>query len=233
MRLHLAGGDVSLFPDAIEGADEAFATLRRDIPWKAREINIAGRRIMQPRLTSWHADEGASYTYSGRTHHPKPWTPMLLRLRAVVEQVAGTPFNSVLLNLYPNERASIGYHSDDEPELGDRPVIASISLGAEREFRFKPKGGGGAVPVRLTHGSVLIMRGDTQRNWMHGIEKSKSPCGERINLTFRLTAQGIETRSAIDSEAGVARQGESPVAESDAPNLPGQAEGTSKERIGE
>jgi alkylated DNA repair dioxygenase AlkB len=139
-----------------------------------------------------------SYTYSGRTHHPRPWTETLLGLKRDVERIAGAAFNSVLLNLYPDARASIGFHSDDEPELGERPMIASLSLGAEREFRFRPKHGCGRLTkVVLTHGSVLVMRGETQRNWMHGIEKSREPCGERINLTFRLThAIAAAARSA-------------------------------------
>jgi alkylated DNA repair dioxygenase AlkB len=159
---------------------------------------------VQPRLTSWHADEGVSYTYSGRTHHPKPWTETLLGLKRDVERIAGAAFNSVLLNLYPDARASIGFHSDDEPELGDRPVIASLSLGADREFRFRPKRACGKLTkVVLMHGSVLVMRGDTQRNWMHGIEKSREPCGERINLTFRLTnAIAAGSRKGENAEGG-------------------------------
>jgi alkylated DNA repair dioxygenase AlkB len=189
VRISLPGAEVELFNDPPLGVDgyAAFSELCQTIPWKARELSIAGRRVMQPRLTSWHADDGVTYTYSGRTHHPQPWTPLLTTLRVAVEGLSGAKFNSVLLNLYSDERSSIGYHSDDEPELGERPVIASLSLGAEREFRFKSRRGEGLVKVPLTHGSVLIMRGDTQRNWVHGIEKSRRPCGKRINLTFRLT----------------------------------------------
>jgi alkylated DNA repair dioxygenase AlkB len=189
LRVDVPGGDVVLFQAPDLGIDPtiAFNRLRAAIPWKAREISIGGRSIMQPRLTSWHADAGVTYTYSGRTHHPAPWTPLLLRLKEAVEMVAGAGFNSVLLNLYPNERASIGWHSDDEPELGRQPVIASVSLGADREFRMRPYLGGKTVKIPLTHGSVLVMRGDTQSNWQHGIEKSRVPCGERINLTFRMT----------------------------------------------
>jgi alkylated DNA repair dioxygenase AlkB len=203
VRPQSGAGGLSNLPDVIRMADNilfyrhaslgvdpdaAFTELRDTIPWKAREIKIAGRCVMQPRLTSWHADEGVTYTYSGRTHNPKQWTPTLLAIRDSVERIAKARFNSVLLNRYPNERASIGYHSDDEPELGERPTIASVSLGAEREFRFRPKSFDSApLRVGLTHGSVLVMRGDTQKHWMHGIEKSRVPCGERINLTFRLT----------------------------------------------
>lgn len=199
-RVELPGADVVLFERCDLGVDlrEAFLSIRQETPWRRREISIAGRRIMQPRETSWHADPGVTYTYSGRTHFPQPWTPTLLILREAVERIANASFNSVLLNLYPDERASIGMHSDDEPELGPRPVIASVSLGAEREFRFRPKPGvpGRLTKVRLTDGSVLVMRGDTQANWQHGIEKSRVPCGERINLTFRRTAPALPTTTS-------------------------------------
>ena len=158
-----------------------------EVPWRSEEVVMWGRKLPQPRLTAWYGDPGASYTYSGLQLDPLPWTPLLLDIKARVENATGTLFNSVLLNHYRDHRDSIGFHSDDEPELGDRPVIASLSLGEERVLVLKHKRSKSAVPVRLrlASGSLLLMKGDTQRCWRHGILKESQPCGPRINLTFR------------------------------------------------
>jgi alkylated DNA repair dioxygenase AlkB len=134
-----------------------------------------------------YGDEGRRYSYSGVALIPLPWTPLLLSIRRRVEDVASWSFNSVLLNYYRDNNDSMGFHSDDEPELGPQPVIASLSLGATRTFVFKSKIDKAAKPVRvaLASGHLLIMKGDTQRNWQHGILKESRRCGARINLTFR------------------------------------------------
>jgi alkylated DNA repair dioxygenase AlkB len=158
-----------------------------EVPWRSEAVMMWGRRAPQPRLTAWYGDEGARYAYSGIELHPLAWTPLLIDIKTRVEQAVGSNFNSVLLNYYRDHHDSIGFHSDDEPELGERPVIASLSLGAERSFVLKHKGSKLVRPVhlRLASGSLLLMRGDTQRCWRHGISKESRPRGPRVNLTFR------------------------------------------------
>ena len=165
---------------------EVFARLLADTPWRAETVLVYGKRHPQPRLTAWYGD--ASYTYSGLRLEPLPWTPLLLELRAAVEAACGQRFNSVLLNLYRNERDSMGMHSDDEPELGPTPVIASLSFGATRTLVLRHKRDKQVLRLPLTDGSLLLMAGATQQNWVHGINKSTRPLGARINLTFRYIA---------------------------------------------
>ena len=168
-------------PDAIMNE------LINEVPWRAENIIVWGKTYVQPRLIAWYGDEGSGYTYSGIQLAPLPWSALLLDLKNRVEIVAGTAFNSVLLNYYRDNRDSMGFHSDDERELGDQPVIASLSLGEERTFIFKHKTMKNIKPVRmkLASGSLLLMKGETQRYWKHGIDKETRPCGSRVNLTFR------------------------------------------------
>lgn len=158
-----------------------------ETPWQQREITLWGKTRLQPRLTAWYGDSGKHYTYSGIRHAPLPWTKLLLELKTQVEHHSGEHFNSVLLNYYRNEHDSMGMHSDDEPELGPEPVIASLSLGEERTLCFKHKTRRDLqrYRLRLPSGSLLLMRGQTQAHWQHGIDKERKPCGPRINLTFR------------------------------------------------
>lgn len=166
------------------------ALLRRlidETPWRAEEITVWGKRHLQPRLTAWHGDPGSRYRYSGIDLEPLPWTETLLGIHRAVETTARSSFNSVLLNYYRDHRDSMGFHSDDEPELGREPVIASVSFGATRTLTFKHRRRKDIDPVRLPleSGSLLLMQGATQRNWKHGIAKQSRPCGPRVNLTFR------------------------------------------------
>jgi alkylated DNA repair dioxygenase AlkB len=158
-----------------------------EVPWRTETVSIWGKRLIQPRLIAWYGDAQCSYAYSGIELHPLPWTAILLDIKARIEGAVDSAFNSVLLNYYRNNHDSMGFHSDDEPELGDRPVIASLSLGEERTFVLKHKTLKALRPVRLrlASGSLLLMRGDTQRHWTHGIPKETRPCGPRVNLTFR------------------------------------------------
>jgi alkylated DNA repair dioxygenase AlkB len=158
-----------------------------EVPWRAEKIVLWGKTYPQPRLIAWYGDPGKNYTYSGITLSPLPWTQMLLNIKSRVEAVARTDFNSVLLNYYRDHWDSMGLHSDDEPELGARPILASVSLGEARTFILKHKRDKGLKPVRLklASGSLLLMKGDTQRYWKHGIDKETRPCGRRVNLTFR------------------------------------------------
>ena len=164
-----------------------FDQLIADVPWRQESILVWGKTYLQPRLVAWYGDDGRDYTYSGITLTPIPWTGLLLHIKARVETVTAASFNSVLLNYYRDNRDSMGFHSDDEPELGLRPVIASLSLGEERTLILKHKLNKLAKPVRLKleSGSLLLMKGETQKYWTHGIAKESRPCGPRINLTFR------------------------------------------------
>jgi alkylated DNA repair dioxygenase AlkB len=157
------------------------------IPWRAEDIVVGGKKYRQPRLMAWYGDRGRSYTYSRIRLEPLPWTDLLTSIRRQVEITAQSEFNSVLLNYYRDHRDSMGMHSDDEPELGSRPAIASVSLGHERTFILKHRTRKELerVTLPLESGSLLLMKGDTQRHWKHGIDKERRPCGPRINLTFR------------------------------------------------
>jgi alkylated DNA repair dioxygenase AlkB len=176
-----------LFPP--EEANYLFDALLHSIEWRHDEILIHGKKILQPRLTAWYGDAGTYYRYSGLPLTPNPWTDLLLRLKARVEKVTAWRYNSVLLNLYRDGKDSVGWHSDDESELGHEPVIASVSLGQTRTFQLKSKRRAGiATKMELTHGSLLLMRGATQRNYVHAVLKSSRVNGPRINLTFRTIA---------------------------------------------
>lgn len=188
LDLGLADGEARLWPAAF-GPEEAaclFDSLRAGIPWRQEEIVIFGQRRRVPRLVAWHGDAGAGYRYSGTDHHPEPWTPVLDRIRARVRELSGTEFNAVLLNLYRDGRDGMGWHADDEPELGRNPVIASVSLGAPRRFCLRHRRRRELkLDLVLPHGSLLVMTGPLQHHWVHALPKTRRPVGERINLTFR------------------------------------------------
>ncbi|MBK8252889.1 MAG: alpha-ketoglutarate-dependent dioxygenase AlkB [Polyangiaceae bacterium] len=176
-----------------EEANATFQALMTEVPFEQKEIVIAGKRILQPRLVAWIGDENAVYTYSGVTNKPLPWTAMLLRLRKRVEETCAQPFNSVLANLYRNGVDSMGLHSDKEKELGKNPVIASVSLGATRRFQLRYCGKNKPADNRdfeLSNGSLLVMRGTTQHYYRHGIPKQPAIFAPRINLTFRRILPG-------------------------------------------
>jgi alkylated DNA repair dioxygenase AlkB len=169
------------------GPDACLRRLIGDTPWRQDEVQVWGKIHRQPRLHAWYGDRGSGYRYSGLTLTPLPWTPLLNALKLQVEDLCGECFNSVLLNYYRNHRDGMGMHADDEPELGGEPAIASLSLGEERVLRFKHRRDNSMDPVKvpLPHGSLLLMKGATQANWHHGINKQSRPCGARVNLTFR------------------------------------------------
>ena len=168
--------------------DHFFAALLNTTAWGQNQLKLYGKTRLEPRLTAWHGEAGKRYSYSGLTREPLPWTPALLQIKARVEAAAQITFNSVLLNLYRDGRDSISWHQDNETELGQNPVIASVSLGATRRFQLRhklrkelPK-----VELDLPHGSLLLMSGPTQHYWQHQIPKTAKPVGARINLTFRV-----------------------------------------------
>jgi alkylated DNA repair dioxygenase AlkB len=167
-------------------ADAWLGRLVADLPWRQQSVRLFGRWIPEPRLTSWHGDPGASYRYSGRTNEPSPWLPVLQELRQEVEQAVGARFNSVLANRYRSGFDHMGWHSDDEPELGPEPLIASLSFGAPRRLQFRPRPKGPiALSLDLPPGSLLVMGGQTQRRYQHRVAKTAVAVPERINLTFR------------------------------------------------
>lgn len=171
--------------DVLDNAHELYQNLKTDIEWNQREIRMFGKTHLEPRLVAWYGDPAARYVYSGIENVPLSWTPDLIRIKSYVEKVAGTHFNSVLLNLYRDGNDSMGYHSDDEPELGRESVIASLSLGSDRKFNMRNKESGRLVSMNLPNNSLLIMKGKFQEEWRHAVPKTKKVVGERINLTFR------------------------------------------------
>jgi alkylated DNA repair dioxygenase AlkB len=167
------------------GLDNAqvFTELVAQTAWRAETVTVWGKRHLQPRLTAWHGE--ASYSYSGITLAPLPLTPLMQQIRQVVEVLCGHRFNSVLLNYYRDGRDSMGMHADNEAELGERPVIASLSFGATRTMIFKHKRTRALRKIKLTNGNLLIMSEETQKNWLHGIAKEAGTLDARLNLTFR------------------------------------------------
>lgn len=163
--------------------DEVLARLIADTTWRSETITVWGKQHPQPRLTAWHGE--AAYTYSGLRLEPSPFTSLQQEIRAAVEAVSGRRFNSVLLNYYRDGRDSMGMHSDDEPELGAEPAIASVSFGAARTFVLQHKVTKARLRLSLTDGSMLLMAGSLQQFWLHGINKVARPTGPRVNLTFR------------------------------------------------
>src|SRR5471032_1795538 len=162
---------------------DILAGLIAETGWRAEHITVYGKRHLQPRLTAWHGT--ARYRYSGMTLEPLPFTPLQLIIKQAVEQATGRRFNSVLLNYYRDERDSMGFHSDDEAELGPDPAIASVSFGASRTFILKHKHTPATLKLALGDGDLLLMAGSLQKYWRHGINKERTPHGSRLNLTFR------------------------------------------------
>ncbi len=155
--------------------------------WRQESVRIYGKEYQQPRLVSLYGDSGARYDYSGISLHPLPWTDLLREIKRRIEDCTDATFNAVFLNYYRDHHDSMGFHSDDEKELGKNPVIASLTFGATRNFLLKHMFQKELPPVRvpLEAGTVLLMKGETQHFWKHGINKQTTPCGPRVNLTFR------------------------------------------------
>ena len=188
LRLDLPDADVRLWRAAFRPAeaDALLVALRSQIDWQQEDILIFGERKRVPRLVAWHGEPGTAYTYSGTAHEPLPWTPELQRVRQRAEELTGYLYNSVLLNLYRDGRDGMGWHADDEPELGREPAIASVSFGASRRFKLRHRRSRSAAStVDLAHGDLLLMAGATQHHYVHAVPKTARPVGERVNLTFR------------------------------------------------
>lgn len=170
-----------LVPDE---ASALFEKLLEAVPWEVHRIRMFGREVASPRLSCWIGDRDASYRYSGTRFTPHPWPEALQPLRDRLQTELGACFNSVLANLYRDGRDAMGWHRDDEPELGDAPLIASLSLGASRRFVLKDDAGLRHV-FELSAGDLLLMAGDSQQRYRHALPRTARPVGPRINLTFR------------------------------------------------
>lgn len=189
-RIAVRDAEVVYHPAPNLGIDpgQLFTLLREQLPWEQHSIKIDGRQIAQPRLSSWHGVVVHKYASLAHLLVPHPWSPALNALRGRIEDIAGARFNSMLANLYRNGQDAIGWHADDEPELGPQPLIASLSLGAERRFDIRRRDDHSqVVRILLEHGSLLLMGGYMQRHWQHAMARTTKMVGERINLTFRLT----------------------------------------------
>ena len=173
-------------PEFIEPreADAFLQRLWKELEWCRKEITLFGRKVMQPRLIAWHGDPGSVYRYSGLLLRPQPWHPVLRVLKQRLEEFSGHPFNAVLANAYRDGRDSMGWHRDDEKELGHDPFIASLSFGADRRFLVREKGEK-STGVILGHGSLLVMKRGCQRRFQHALPKTGRDVGLRVNLTYR------------------------------------------------
>lgn len=159
--------------------------LQQSLPWRQDTIKLYGKSVLIPRLQSWHGASHCEYTYSGLRMEPLPIPPALVAIQQRLEKELQAPFNCVLANWYRDGQDGMGFHADDEPELGPEPVIASVSLGAERKFSFKHLPTGERTDIHLANGSLLVMAGKTQRFYHHGLSKTRKSIDGRINLTFR------------------------------------------------
>ena len=168
-----------------EEADAFYLQLLENIEWKNDEAVIFGKKILTKRKVAWYGDENFEYTYSNSTKKAIPWTPELLKLKALAEEKTGEEFNSCLLNLYHNGEEGMAYHSDGEKDLKKNGAIASLSFGAERRFSFKHKFTKEKVELLLEHGSLLVMKDQTQSFWLHRLPPTKKIHTPRNNLTFR------------------------------------------------
>ena len=190
------GGTVNYYGAVLsrKNADHYFNTLFNTIEWKNDEAVIFGKRIITARKVAWYADKEFSYTYSGTTKKALIWTKELLELKALTEKVTGQTYNSCLLNLYHTGDEGMAWHSDGETMLKKNGAIASFSFGAERKFVFKHKQTKDTISLVLAHGSLLVMKDETQTNWLHRLPPTTKVKRARINLTFRtIVEQKITT----------------------------------------
>jgi alkylated DNA repair dioxygenase AlkB len=168
-------------------ADSWLSQLLQETPWQQPQLRLYGRLHPVPRLVAWYGDDEASYRYSGLIHRPLPWTPLLAHIRQRLQAAVSQPLNGALLNYYRDGHDSMGWHSDDEAELGANPLIVSLNLGGTRRFDLRRKGCSRIEhSLELANGSLLVMAGPTQHYWQHQVAKTRRPCAPRLNLTFRL-----------------------------------------------
>jgi alkylated DNA repair dioxygenase AlkB len=189
MNLNLPDSDIWYYPNffTTKEANNYFKHLKTDTPWQQDDIKVFGKTYAQPRLTALYANNGKPYSYSNITMQPHEFSDTLAHIKNKIELVAETNFTTCLLNLYRDGKDSNGWHADNEKELGINPIIASVSLGHERFFHLKHRTHKNLKhKILLEHGSLLVMKGETQHHWLHQIPKTAKPIQERINLTFRV-----------------------------------------------
>lgn len=186
------GGAIDHVPGWIAASEHSdlLASLMSELDWSQPSIKLFGKQHPIPRMQVWIGDAEAIYRYSRTVFDPKPWHGALRALQSQLQQALDSPFNSVLANLYRDGQDCMHWHADDEAELGDTPCIASISLGATRDFLLRPRGRQrGSIKVTLGHGDLLVMRGTMQRYWQHSLPRRRGVTSPRINLTFRYVRQ--------------------------------------------
>ncbi|MBA6316196.1 alpha-ketoglutarate-dependent dioxygenase AlkB family protein [Cellulophaga baltica] len=189
LHLNLPDSDLIYYPNFLDtrSADSYFAKLREQTPWQQDDITVFGKKYAQPRLTALYANNDKAYSYSSISMRPHVFTKELLQIKNEADTLAQTTFTTCLLNLYRDGKDSNGWHADNEKELGQNPIIASITLGEERFFHLKHRTNKNLKhKLLLEHGSLLLMKGATQHHWLHQIPKTAKPIQERINLTFRV-----------------------------------------------
>ena len=189
LNLDLPDSDISYYPNfiSVKAADDYFETLKANTPWQQDDIKVFGKTYPQPRLTALYANNDKPYSYSNITMQPSLFTQELLEIKKRVEDIAQVKFTTCLLNRYRVGKDSNGWHADNEKELAKNPIIASVSLGAERFFHLKHNTDPTLkYKLLLEHGSLLLMKGETQHHWKHQIAKTAKQVDERINLTFRI-----------------------------------------------
>ncbi len=174
----------------IDDATALYNTLLNELPWQSDIVTLFGKTHITTRKIVWMGDKNANYQYSGHVRQTVPWSDIVFHVKQEIEQALAkigvtTNFNTCLLNYYPSGADGMGYHADDEKELGHQPVIASLSLGATRKFVFKHKKTQDKVELYLESGQLVVMHGDTQTFWKHTITKTKTVDTGRISLTFR------------------------------------------------
>ncbi len=187
-RLDLPDAEIYFYEDFFDERESKslFDSLLLNVNWRQDKIKIFNKEVSIPRLSAWYGNAGLSYSYSGLKLEPNEWNEELLIIKEKIENHLGIQFNSVLINLYRNQNDSMGWHCDNEKELGLEPKIASISLGSNRMFHLKHKTHKQLkLKVPLNNGSLLMMEGKMQQNWLHAIPKANHEIGPRINLTFR------------------------------------------------
>ncbi len=187
-EIPLRDGECRLVEGFLEG-EEATVLLERlasAVPWEQPVVTLFGSQVPSPRLAAWYGDPGAVYRYSGIVNRPRDWLPELADLRDRISGFADATFNSALLNYYRDGSDAMGWHADNESELGVNPVIASLSLGGVRRFRMRHRNREiSPITLELAHGSLLLMAGSTQHHWTHAVPRTRRPVAPRVNLTFR------------------------------------------------
>ncbi len=186
--LNLPDSSIVYYPEffSLKESNNYFKSLLETVKWQQDDITVFGKTYKQPRLTAMYANNNESYSYSNITMTPHVFTKELMDIKTKVETIININFTTCLLNLYRNGQDSNGWHADNEKELGTNPIIASVSFGAERLFKLKHRQDKSLKKdLVLQHGSLLIMKDETQHKWLHQIPKTKKEVGKRINLTFR------------------------------------------------